>query len=216
MNDDYFVAGFLSGTIQTIVGHPLDTLKVWKQQNIPYNIINLYKGIKYPLIIGTFVTGVQFASYNWLNKYTNSDTLCGAFSGIFTGLCFSPIDKYKLASQLGIINSKFGLTSCLIREIPSGAVYFGSYSYCRDKQFNVLISGAVAGATSWFLTYPFDIIKTQVQSGEYSTKKAIQNMIRRETNLTNGLGYCLLRATLVNSIGFYVYELFTNKIDFSI
>ena len=199
-------AGFLSGTIQTIVGHPLDTLKVWKQNNIPHSVTNLYKGIKYPLVIGTFVTGVQFASYNWLNKYTKSDTLCGAFSGIFTGLCFSPIDKYKLTSQLGTTKSQFGLTTCLMREIPAGAIYFGSYSYLREKQYGVLSSGAVAGASSWLLTYPFDIIKTQVQSGEYSIKTAIQKMMGRETVLTNGLGYCLLRATLVNSVGFYVYE----------
>lgn len=206
MTADSFIAGFLSGTIQTIVGHPLDTLKVWKQQNIPYSVTNLYKGIKYPLVIGTFVTGVQFASYNWLNKYTNSDTLCGAFSGIFTGLCFSPIDKYKIASQLGTTKSQFGLTTCLIREIPAGAIYFGSYSYLREKQYGVFSSGAVAGASSWLLTYPFDIIKTQVQSGEYSIKTAIQKMMGRETIVTNGLGYCLLRATLVNSVGFYVYE----------
>ena len=200
------IAGFASGTIQTIVGHPLDTLKVWKQNRVHPNIRNIFSGIKYPLMTGTFVTGLQFASYNWLNKYTDSDILCGGFSGIFTGLFFSPIDKYKIQSQLGNASSKYGVTSCLLREIPAGAIYFGSYSYCRDKQYNILSSGAIAGASSWLLTYPFDIIKTQVQSGEYSTKIALQRMLRRETVVTNGLGYCLVRAMLVNSIGFYVYE----------
>jgi hypothetical protein len=201
-----FISGFASGTIQTIIGHPLDTLKVWKQNNVRPCPRNLFSGIKYPLITGTFVTGIQFASYNWLNKYTDSDMLCGGFSGIFTGLFFSPIDKYKIQSQLGITSAKFGVTSCLMREIPAGAIYFGSYSFMRDKQYTILSSGAIAGASSWFLTYPFDIIKTQVQSGEYSTKTVIQKMMRRETIITNGLGYCLLRAMIVNSIGFYVYE----------
>jgi len=202
-----FIAGFASGTIQTIVGHPLDTLKVWKQNKITPNARSLFSGIKYPLITGTFVTGLQFASYNWLNKYTDSDTLCGGFSGIFTGLFFSPIDKYKIQSQLGITNTKLGLLPCLLREIPSGAIYFGSYSFMRDKQYSVLSSGAIAGASSWLFTYPLDIIKTQVQSGELSFKTAIQKMLRRETVLTSGLGYCLIRAMLVNSIGFYVYEM---------
>lgn len=206
------IAGFASGTIQTVVGHPLDTLKVWKQNKTTAYKRNIFSGIKYPLVTGTFVTGLQFASYNWLNKHTDSDTLCGAFSGVFTGLFISPIDKYKIQSQLGITNAKYGIITCLLREIPSGAIYFGSYSFCRDKQYNVLSSGALAGASSWLLTYPFDIIKTQVQSGEFSTKVAIQRMMRRETRLTNGLGYCLMRAMLVNSIGFYVYESCTNKV----
>lgn len=201
-----FIAGFASGTIQTIVGHPLDTLKVWKQNKVAPDPRSVFSGIKYPLATGTFVTGIQFASYNWLNKYTDSDVLCGGFSGLFTGICFAPIDKYKIQSQLGISNAKFGVLPCLLREVPSGAIYFGSYSFMRDKQYSVLSSGAIAGASSWFLTYPFDIIKTQVQSGEYSTKIAIQKMMRRETRLTNGLGYCLTRAMIVNSIGFYVYE----------
>jgi hypothetical protein len=207
-----FIAGFASGTIQTIIGHPLDTLKVWKQNKLAHAPRNIFSGIKYPLVTGTFVTGVQFASYNWLNKYTESHAICGAFSGIFTGICFAPIDKYKIQSQLGISHSKLGLATCLLREIPAGAVYFGSYSYFRDKQYTTLSSGAIAGASSWFLTYPFDIVKTQVQSGEYSTKTAILKMTRRETKITNGLGYCLMRAMLVNSIGFYVYESCINKV----
>jgi hypothetical protein len=206
MSDNSLVPGFLSGTIQTIIGHPLDTLKIWKQNNVTSYPRNIFSGIKYPLITGTFVTGLQFASYNWLNKYSNSDLLCGGFSGIFTGLFFSPIDKYKIQSQLGTTKSQFGVTSCLMREIPAGAIYFGSYSFFRDKQYSVLSSGAIAGASSWFLTYPLDIIKTQVQSGDFSTKTAIQKMLRRETIMTNGLGYCLARAMIVNSIGFYVYE----------
>ena len=46
MND--FILGYISGSIQTIVGHPLDTLKVLLQQNklkYPINYKKLYKGI---------------------------------------------------------------------------------------------------------------------------------------------------------------------------
>jgi solute carrier family 25 carnitine/acylcarnitine transporter 20/29 len=207
-----FIAGFASGTIQTIVGHPLDTLKVWKQNKIAPEPRSVFSGIKYPLVTGTLVTGIQFASYNWMNKYTDSDVVCGAYSGLFTGICFAPIDKYKIQSQLRITNAKLGLSTCLMREVPAGAIYFGSYSFMKDKQYSVLSSGAIAGASSWFFTYPFDIIKTQVQSGELSFNNAVQKMMRRETIVSNGLGYCLLRAMLVNSIGFYVYESFvTNK-----
>jgi hypothetical protein len=206
------IAGFASGTVQTLVGHPLDTLKVWKQRNIKPNISQLFRGIRYPLLTGTFVTTGQFASYNWFNKYSESDVMCGAFSGIFSGLVLSPIDKYKISDQtMGHYTSRYGLASCLLREIPANAIYFGTYSYSRENNIDVLSSGAIAGASSWLITYPFDIIKTQVQSGELDTKTAILQMIQRKTLVTSGLGFCLIRAVIVNSIGFYVYETFRDK-----
>ena len=206
------IAGFASGTVQTLVGHPLDTLKVWKQRNIKPNISQLFRGIRYPLLTGTFVTSGQFASYNWFNKHSESDVMCGAFSGIFSGLVLSPIDKYKISDQtMGHYTSRYGLASCLMREIPANAIYFGTYSYSRENNIDVLSSGAIAGASSWLITYPFDIIKTQVQSGELDTKTAILQMVQRKTLVTSGLGFCLIRAVIVNSIGFYVYETFRDK-----
>ena len=205
MSEDLF-AGFLSGTVQTVVGHPFDTLKIWKQQNIRPKLNNIFRGISYPLVTGTFVTGGQFASYNWMNKLTDSSFMSGAFSGIFSGLCIAPIDKYKIAAQTNGFQSKYGVLSCMLREIPAGAIYFGSYSNLRDNNIQILPAGAISGASSWLLTYPFDIIKTQVQSGEYTLKNAILNIVQHKTHITKGLGFCLSRAILVNSIGFYVYE----------
>jgi solute carrier family 25 carnitine/acylcarnitine transporter 20/29 len=206
MSEESFFAGFLSGTIQTVVGHPLDTLKVWKQRNIQPNPTKLFRGICYPLLTGTFITGGQFASYNWLNKYTDSAFACGAFSGIFSGLCIAPVDKYKIAAQTKGRLSKYGLFSCMLREIPSSSIYFGSYSYLRENNIHIMPAGALSGASSWLLTYPMDIIKTQVQTGESTTKDAVLSMIQGKTQITNGLGFCLVRALIVNAIGFYVYE----------
>ena len=206
------IAGFASGTVQTLVGHPLDTLKVWKQQNIKPNISQLFRGIRYPFFTGTFVTSGQFASYNWFNKYSESNVMCGAFSGIFSGLVSAPIDKYKISAQTnGNHKSCYGLASCLLREIPASAIYFGSYSYSRENKINVLSSGAIAGFSSWLITYPLDIIKTQVQSGELDIKTAILQMVHRKTQITPGLGFCLTRSVIVNAIGFYVYETFRDK-----
>jgi hypothetical protein len=205
-------AGVASGTVQTLVGHPFDTLKVWKQRNIKPNINHLFRGIQYPLLTGTFVTSGQFSLYNWFNKYSESDVVCGAFSGIFSGLVSAPIDKHKISAQTnGNYKPRYGLISCWLREIPSSAIYFGSYSYSRENNIDVLPSGAIAGASSWLITYPFDIIKTQVQSGELDTKTAILQMVQRKTPVTSGLGFCLTRAIIVNSIGFYVYEICRDK-----
>ena len=45
--------GILIGSIQTFIGHPLDTLKTNVQNNKSFNIYsikNLYRGLYYPII----------------------------------------------------------------------------------------------------------------------------------------------------------------------
>ena len=68
-------AGFISGLFQTIIGHPLDTLKTWSQNSNSLKkpklkIDNLYKGIKYPLIQNPIVISSIFYSNYITKKYT--------------------------------------------------------------------------------------------------------------------------------------------------
>lgn len=215
--DDSVFAGLVSGSVQTIVGHPLDTMKVWRQQNGRASVCQLFKGMKYPLLTSSFTTSILFSSYNWMatqltrsNTNMNNvllDTMSGAFSGIFTGICAGPIDKYKIQQQMNLRSTRYGIASCVLREIPANAIYFGSYSYLRKRNRSVLESGACAGGLSWLLTYPFDVIKTQIQSGSVDTiRQAIRNIRSGSTSITNGIGLCVSRAIIVNGIGFVVYE----------
>ena len=212
--DDSVFAGLVSGSVQTIVGHPLDTMKVWRQQNGTATPCKLFKGLKYPLITSSITTSIMFTSYNWMaqhNKYITSnqwlDAIGGAFSGIFTGICAAPIDKYKIQQQMNIQTTRYGVLSCILREIPANAIYFGSYAHFRSKNRSVLESGALAGGLSWLLTYPLDVIKTQVQSGKVDNiRQAIHNIRTGTTSITNGIGLCVSRALLVNGVGFVVYE----------
>ena len=76
-----------------------------------------------------------------------------------------------------------------------------------NKDLNNLISGGLAGITSWTITYPIDTIKTRIQSKHISFSKAI-----KQYNLFKGLSVSLLRAFIVNSVGFYTYEYFNKKL----
>ena len=73
MHDSHntFLAGFLTGSIQTIIGHPLDTLKVLLQTNNKNNIkfTGLYNGLKYPLLTQSCVSSVLFGSFNYFKNY---------------------------------------------------------------------------------------------------------------------------------------------------
>jgi hypothetical protein len=199
MNDYY--KGTISGIAQTISGHPFDTIKVLKQNNIQSkislkNLLNYYKGITFPLISNSVVIGSQFYIYH------NHSSL---LAGLVSGLIITPIDYFKTQKQI-LKNYKYrlqrplGFGVTISRELVSVPIYFNSYYYINHKIDNSFISGGIAGILSWLVPYPLDTIKTRVQSG-YSLKESI-----KLGNLFKGLKFCILRAFLVNSIGFYCAE----------
>ena len=64
---DEFIYGGIVGSVQTIIGHPLDTIKVLNQnkQNINFNFKRLYSGITFPLISSVINHSFMF----YLNDY---------------------------------------------------------------------------------------------------------------------------------------------------
>ena len=192
--NDYFV-GSISGIAQTITGHPFDTLKVKRQNNIPlkYNFKRLYRGITFPLISNSIIIGTQFQLY-----HNNSILIAGLVSGIMT----TPIDYFKIQKQM-IKNYNYKLTwplgfnITILREIISLPIYFESYYYFKEKTNNSFISGGLSGMLTWLLPYPIDTIKTRMQMG-YTLKESIQ-----QKNYMKGLGLCLARGFIVNAVGFY-------------
>ena len=64
------------------------------------------------------------------------------------------------------------------------------------------LAGGFAGVSSWVFSYPFDTIKTRLQSGEYNNwRKSIY-----KGKLFSGINIAIFRAFLVNSISFWMYE----------
>jgi solute carrier family 25 (mitochondrial carnitine/acylcarnitine transporter), member 20/29 len=208
--DKYFLAGLISGTSQVISGHPFDTLKVNLQNNnlkhFNLNYKNLYKGISYPLITNSLLVSIQFGVYNKFKNNGYNEIISSGSAGLVTGIISSPLDRFKIKRQLlsnEIYNKPFkGVHLTIYREVPANIIYFNTYKFMRDNQFNILVSGGTAGILSWLFTYPIDVIKTRIQSDKYSSIKDAIN----KKNLYNGLSPCLVRALIVNSIGFYVYE----------
>ena len=68
---DNIIAGFGSGIMQAIIGHPMDTLKVYSQDTDfkrKIKIKNLYRGITYPLLTNSIICSINFSFLNIL-KY---------------------------------------------------------------------------------------------------------------------------------------------------
>ena len=68
------ISSSISGGIHIIVGHPFDTIKNILQGKNTFNysgILQLYRGLKYPLLQNTFSNSVTFGFNNYFNNITN-------------------------------------------------------------------------------------------------------------------------------------------------
>lgn len=205
-----FIAGAISGFGQTILGHPLDTIKVRYQNGVSLNGLkpqHYYRGITYPLISSSIINSIIFGVYHNTIDKTNNKIISGMLSGAAASPIVYLFDLYKTKRQMGykvnlktFMNNK-GFPSAFSRETIAFASYFVSYDYFKDKGMGILLSGSLAGALNWTITYPLDVIRNRQMSNNISYIEAY-----KQGNLWKGYNICLGRALLVNSVGFYLYE----------
>lgn len=262
MTNDY-IAGFVAGQFQTLIGHPLDTIKTnqqFKKQSFfktsssilkNNGIKGFLKGLSTPLFVSCVGNGLLFGvngffkeqlkSKKYIKDPINLSFAGGALTGALMGFIVTPFDAIKCNVQLknNKINSFHflkelyknnnlcllgrGFYPTIIREITGFSLYFGSYEYTKslfktDSSFSLLFSGAIAGVMAWIINYPIDIIKTRIQTNKNNSMKEAFYDIKNKSTKSNlkifapyknfyvGLGPCLIRAILVNSVLFYVYE----------
>jgi solute carrier family 25 (mitochondrial carnitine/acylcarnitine transporter), member 20/29 len=203
-----FWAGLISGIFQTAAGHPLDTLKVWKQNNsqLKPSFFNLYKGIKYPLIQNPLLCSSGFYTNDLLLKYTSNIYLSSGVAGFVNSIILAPLDYYKIRKQeqlsTNLLHSYKNYSVVASREIPANFIYFSTYDSLREKKYSIELAGGIAGVSSWGLTYPFDTLKTRMQTNVHLS---LINALK-QGNLFQGFSYCIVRAFIVNALGFKVYE----------
>ena len=207
--------GIVGGTT-VFVGYPLDTIKTYKQnkQILQYSIRNLYRGMSAPLAFSIVFNSSLFSLHEVFYKKTYNHFYSGFIAGFISAPIISIVELYKIKKQLNHTNFnikdiiKFekpllGCSASMARESIASAFYFGSYYYLRDKDYHPAFSGGIAGCASWLFSYQIDTIKTRIQSGSSTTYiDAI-----KKGGLNKGISYCLGRALLVNSIGFYIYDI---------
>ena len=228
-----YISGGLSGIAQILVGYPLDTMKVLKQNNIKINMNNSlnYNGVKYPLQLSIISNSIVFGISNTLNKYNNyqystnkkiNNNINMFINGYVAGIVSSPFvyiyDIKKTNVQTNnnnklkdfMIKSKFnGLFMTIMRESIGFGTYFCVYDLLKNEyKYNTEISGGLAGVTNWTITYAIDVIKNRQLSNNISIIEAY-----KMKNMFSGYKYCLLRAFIVNSLIFSVYEKINNIIN---
>lgn len=218
MKVEHFIAGSVAGTVQSLIGHPLDTLKTLSQNSLvlsSFSKRHLYSGLTASLIQNSFLTGTAFYINTYFYQQSQNNLLSSLYTGILGCLVICPLEDFKIKRQVScslnppsmpsffnIRNSYSFLYLVSLREIPAITLYFSSYRYLREYSIHPLISGGISGSLSWLITYPIDTVKSRLQSKLCSTV----NQSIQMGNLYHGLEYCLLRAFIVNGISFYTYE----------
>jgi hypothetical protein len=200
-----FISGAFSGIVQTIVGYPLDTIKV-SQQNKTF-VSNRYynKGFMYALFSNTILNSILFKWFkDFDNKLDNAYT-AGFISGSLSFPIVFVVDSFKVRHQtLSFPHSIFyakGKSITFMCESSAMALYFGNYKSLIDCHVSPFMAGGISGTITWLIGYPLDVIKTRQLTYNITIKQAIQM-----GSFHKGLSICLLRAFLVNSFGFYSYE----------
>lgn len=210
MND--FICGSISGLAQVAIGYPLDTYKTMMQNNsfkLKYILkINPYAGMKYPLCGSILNCSITFGTNSYLYEQYNFDSL---LNGLVSGALITPVvfyfDYFKVQKQLNIKNNfhvwkRQGKTMCFLRESIAYSAYFKTYETLYDKyNLNSFLSGGIAGLVNWTVTYPIDTIKTRQTAHNINIYDAY-----KMGKLWKGYFPCALRAIIVNSYGFYIYQ----------
>ena len=208
MND--FLLGAVSGIGQLIVGHPFDTIKVRIQNNASVKNMKLshyYRGMTYPLISSSIINSIVFGTYYNSLEYTNNRFLSGMLSGTFCTPIVYFFDVYKTKRQMNqqvnfksITQSK-GLATTLMRENIAFGIYFSSYDYLRENNYSAFLSGGISGMLNWTAIYNLDVIRNRQIANNISFTNAF-----KQGNLWRGYSICLMRAFIVNSVGFTIYD----------
>jgi solute carrier family 25 carnitine/acylcarnitine transporter 20/29 len=219
-----YILGNIFGITQVLIGHPFDTLKTNLQNSRDIKIfiknpIQLYRGIIYPLLMNSIGTSFLFGNYDYFYKQTNNRLIAGMLTGSISAVILTPFDYKKIQLQtksvqdqsqfiksetLSEIVRKYykGFAYTLSREITAIPIYFYSYHYLIEYT-NPFIAGGIAGVNSWLFTYPIDTLKSRKQLYQSKTLKEMIKM----GSLYNGLTITLIRAFVVNSSSFYMYDL---------
>lgn len=121
----------------------------------------------------------------------------------------------------------FGVTAA--REAPSIGFYFFAYKFTREmlttlqgldspNTLSIMLAGGIAGALSWSVVYPVDVIKTHIQTTSSTIPTStiqVAKLLYSKYGMsvfTKGLGTTIVRAFPVNASTFYFYELFKKKL----
>ena len=158
--------------------------------------------------------GTVFPSFTYINNIIDNSFITGGIVGCIVTPAVFTCENIKVLQQTNkkITKAKLlsinGIITTLLRESLAMSIYFSSYHYLKNNDYNSFTAGSISGFSNWILTYPIDVIRNRQISQNISFIKAVN-----QGYLYKGLSITLLRAILVNGSIFYTYEQTNNLIN---
>jgi len=176
------------------------------------------------------------SSYNSDKLNITTPLLTGAITGAATATVLCPCDVVKCRAQTSAASSTSAIVSQIVaqrgyrglftgysaqmlRDIPFGAAFFGSYEIMvqlakRHTKFSdstiYFMSGGFAGQIAWMSTIGFDSIKSAIQTAEkpLTLQATAQDILKSRgwRGFIVGVEVTVLRAFPANAALFLAYE----------
>jgi len=166
--------------------------------------------------VGTWLTPVEYVKCRLQARHT-----AGMYNSAFHCL------QLTLASPGGVRTLFTGFGTTQAREMPGNAVYFMAYETVSKwltpangqpaPVYAVLAGGGSAGVAYWSCIYPFDMVKSRIQTS--ATVEPFATVFVREyrtkgiAGLYRGIGVTLPRAILSDGVIFFAYEYSKRLLD---
>lgn len=209
MNNE-IIAGAASGVAQNLIGHPLDTLMVLKQNKVRYQgFTKLYSGFKYPLLYSISSYSILFPLNKIIYNFVQNQYISGGLSGFAISPIYYGFDYLKIKRQIPneMTMGMPGIYASIARRSLFSGLWFGNYEYFTTQmKLSPFIAGGSSGLFSWTLIYPLEVIKNRQMSQNISFIEAY-----KQGNIKQGYLICAFRAIFVNAAGFGVYDLVVNR-----
>ena len=127
-----FIVGGSIGLVQTLAGHPLDTVKTLLQNGQTFrhfSIKDYYRGVSYPAIASVSFNTVAFPVYSHMLDQTKNAYTAGFYSGIaVSGIEYGfSVGKIRQQTLTSVPWHGRGFTMAYLRTVAAMTVYFGVY-----------------------------------------------------------------------------------------
>lgn len=169
-----------------------------------------YRGVVFPLITGVGFNGTVFPVYEAVRREYDSPVLAGFVSGVMVTPIVAVSEGAKIIRQTSTTRKlttevvRRGMLATFLRETISMSTYFGTYAYLREKwDIHPFWAGGLCGLAGWTVSYPVDVIRSRQVVSETRLGFREAMVMGR---LWVGFPACAVRAIIVNSTNFAVYE----------
>ena len=212
---EYYYKASLSTFISISILHPLDTMKVYIQNNKKFtnNISNLYKGYFIGLSYAIPEKAIKIATYDTLKKNYNFDSNSSIFMAGLAQVCIGTPGEYfksnyqnKSAKNIKLKNLYRGFTLQSLRDIPFAFIFFNLYEKLNfyTNQFS---SGLISAGVSAAVVTPIDYAKTRYQTSNRSLKNILLDLQKNFKYSFNSLPHRVVSIGGFYGINMFIYDL---------